>query len=540
MNLPTELLLQVLQHLEKKELKYARLVCQHWSQCAAEHLFRRLYISRNRINLDVFQAVCQHAFLRKCVRNLEYDRALSERDAVSLSWYSDSVWLQYTQNLQRNQPPLTSLCDPEINTFHSLISNAIRRAQDSDTDHHEFQDITLEEAAQCESFNFVKKGYQFYLAQHELQKQLGDGFVPIFVDGLRRLDHLQVVTIGPNGKGFGHSAESPLARFCQSLPAWPQDALLFPPTFELYTTITKALSIAQKRVRHFITTSPVNADVDDTTPLYSESRLALSHYHQAYSGLKSLALAIEINHPYSDKSKPLGENGNLCGLLQLMTRLECLGLAFPQYHWYHKLTWWYDNDQPPWLPCSIIFPKKGMWPDLTCLNIENIAFSTAQFMSLILLQMPRLEYLKICEINLLDGHWDGIFEFLHRANILRKLDFGLSKRSRRGLYEKDQLILAHRSEGEDINHLIGMSEYVTDGLHATRHPSLQPGQPDEKSGDFLRDLLLLCGKTARVCAASDLTIRMKQLLEPRLQAENTLHRKVQKHQAMTEFCAKGW
>lgn len=67
MHFPDEILLEVIQYLDKANLKKARLISKAWSCCAAQQLFTKIFISPSKLNLEVFKAISQHPLLSTCV-----------------------------------------------------------------------------------------------------------------------------------------------------------------------------------------------------------------------------------------------------------------------------------------------------------------------------------------------------------------------------------------------------------------------------------------------------------------------------------------
>ena len=93
MELPNELLSEILQYLNNPDLKKVRLVSRTWSDSAAEHLFTKIFISPHKLNLEVFQALSQHAVLRNYIRELVYELVYFE-PGISMSDYTVTLMNQ--------------------------------------------------------------------------------------------------------------------------------------------------------------------------------------------------------------------------------------------------------------------------------------------------------------------------------------------------------------------------------------------------------------------------------------------------------------
>ena len=87
----------VLAHLEKSDLKDARLVCRLWSSLAIRWLFNRIYISPRTLDLRVFGSTTSDQRLSRAVKELVYDGsyyALSLDRSTYLDKLVDQVhWL---------------------------------------------------------------------------------------------------------------------------------------------------------------------------------------------------------------------------------------------------------------------------------------------------------------------------------------------------------------------------------------------------------------------------------------------------------------
>ena len=73
MDLPNEIILEIVKSLDKSDLMSTRLMSKTWCSCASGFLFDEVYVSASREDLGVFEAVTQHPLLSRCVRRLRYD-----------------------------------------------------------------------------------------------------------------------------------------------------------------------------------------------------------------------------------------------------------------------------------------------------------------------------------------------------------------------------------------------------------------------------------------------------------------------------------
>ena len=93
MDLPNEVILNILSCLSKKDLKQVRLVCRLWAALGAKSLFDTIYVSPREIDMSVFEAITQHPTLRNTPRHLVYDSAVFEQ--VNEVQYACDLHWQY-------------------------------------------------------------------------------------------------------------------------------------------------------------------------------------------------------------------------------------------------------------------------------------------------------------------------------------------------------------------------------------------------------------------------------------------------------------
>ena len=196
---PSEVLLEVLRDVSKKDLKAVRLVNKQWSSCTAKYLFDTLWISPHKENIDVFQSLTQHPVLRGCVTKLAVDGVEFFKD-WTYAQYLDSVWDQTCQIRETNYwlKPLTS-SDIQIKKFIELTRSV--EAMHSD----EFNKMLDE---RCSDFEFISTGYRKW-QEHALYEQtclVSDDFMRILVKGLQRVSSPVVGNIASLSPDPGHVA----------------------------------------------------------------------------------------------------------------------------------------------------------------------------------------------------------------------------------------------------------------------------------------------------------------------------------------------
>ncbi len=70
-----------------------------------------------------------------------------------------------------------------------------------------------------------------------------------------------------------------------------------------------------------------------------------------------------------------------------------------------------------------VFPKEGEWPALETLVLYRISIKAVDLIHLSDVRMPNLLHLRIREIRLLEGTWEGVFECLKGSGRLSSIRF---------------------------------------------------------------------------------------------------------------------
>lgn len=502
MEVPNELLLAVLQRLRKADLKSARLVSKRWSMCAAEYLFAKIFVSPHELNLQVFEAICKHPILRKCVKELEYD-GVYFRPNLEFSEYIEQLWQTYrTLTLLGRQWPRQTTEERKLD-FVAMV------AKDYYTD-VEFEEVKKE----CRGFLFVKDGYQQYLVQARFQE---DCFCqPMFrknlIEGLRMLDRLESVTINSQWNILGNQPSlewsgrrpngSPLARiwdcFYSRPHGWSWESEDMGNAYLEYWTLTLALSKACRQIQSLSTFKATKSLTDNAKPFDTHSLSALRK--DAYSKLKTLKLfhSVRMYYPETELYKNWDGMGEL---LTSLPTLEHLELNLPRDG--------DDNKDPVWIPYAHIFPKTPKWPRLITFVVRNMVVGIRDFLCLLMVSMPRLKHLSLRDIDLQDGRWESFVEVLHHAGRLSSLCLadGCSL-----LYRDHSRVLRYESNDNNVNFVALIEDYVVKRPRnpMMRHPSLKPSQCMEKSLDYIIEVFRLCEASGMDDTTSELMTMMKE------------------------------
>ncbi len=488
MNLPSELLLQSFQDLNKTDLKNARLVCKLWSGCASESLFAKIFISPHKLNVQVFFYVAEDPILSRCVKELEYDAVHFSPDTTK-SEYFEMLWSHSTANFSITEADLKHP-DPEICRFMGYV----QASQDHWPNTHA---VNASARMQCSDSVFVQEGYRKWMDQAASEKKWseGIGLLSSLVHGLRRFSRLRTVTLNGEWSSRDNISRqgSPLARSWHRFHARPRH-WDFGPGMPLkqssackdFWTLAFALSEAKKTGIRTLSIRSRLPPIAFCVPSGGKQG-HLDYVVAAYCRLEFLDLW------FAGCSQPMIESyGNLHGLqclLESMTVLKQLELNLP-----------YDvNDPKVFFPYTMIFPGNGHWPQLTTFTVRNLAIGTKDLATLLITKMPNLRHLSFGAIRLLDGSWEGIVEYLRVAKRLHsfRLDLGchLLHRGNRGFYLDCPEFEHQLIDGICLDLLTIIQDYVVDWWKTPtlRHPSLAQGQPAHASLDYLYGVFRLCG-----------------------------------------------
>ena len=480
MDIPNEIILQILKSLEKSDLKSARLVSKTWTAFAAELLFDQVYVSVHPDNLEVFKAITQHALLSKCVKTLRYD-AVDFIEDYKMTEYAQDLWRQTRGNIRTDQGRKTFgalSSDPEINKWIDLVVTHGVEARSHIRTYKDYKFI-----------HYGHRKYQWYAALQRSQPMDGN-FVETLVRGLQKLKTLSRVTVDdrwpfprevlddPKKLFLRNPTGSPLARnwsmFHTSPHSWNYGPnLINEPRAtdgaDHYWAITCALIRSQRRIQTFEVREYLSHGIPPYVFDRSQSNTLSSHGLDivAFSGLKVFRISIA---PYGDEKTPqfFPNMDGLRFLLGSMHHLEFLELNHPGEH----------EDRPTIYTYTQIFPKEGLWNQLTTLSLHYFASSAMDFLVLLTRRTPNLVELRLGMVELLTGTWEGVIECMTQSMHLLRFDIMLDAQFlHRGGTE---FFSKNYADPDEIE------EYVENG---GRHPCLRSDQPDSAAQKYVTDEL---------------------------------------------------
>ena len=479
MDLANELILEVGRHLPKPDLKACRLVSKSWSPHASEYLFSKIYISPRKEDIEVFNLITQHPQLSHCVRHLEYD-GTSFSPSYSKHDYVRRLFEQATAYSELYRTALNNT-DLHFTQFVELGSKT---------------SATLIAAGQESSrHTFVLEGYRAWKDRDEYQQKVvkNGEFFQTLKRGLSKLDLLTSVEVcnewntwrladscmsrspadnvdlsgpyfygSPFGRAWGLSHPNPRGWVQKTSPEEN-----FATGHEEFQIITIALSQSQRRIRWFhISTSPVSIFGSEVT------KILVNHSINAYSSLESLTLCFngfDVSREMSVEHKSLP---GLQALLGSMSGLRRLMLSLPSE--------WYGNK---FLNYRQVFPTDGtQWTRLTKLDISTLAISVKDLVHLLTSKMSSLRELTFSNIELLEGRWEGVIEFL--KVYMRLLSFTLDEGCQL-LHLGRRDFLDDMEAHEDNSLYENIETYVVSG---GRHPCLRWDEDASASRKYILDL----------------------------------------------------
>ena len=492
MNLPSELVLEFLQYLDKSDLKNSRLVCKLWSGCASECLFSKVFFSPHHLDIQTFVSITEDPRLSKCVKELEYD-AIHFSPDIKMSEYFRKLWYQ-TGILAPTKVSLLNNPDHEVVSYFQLRNGGSRSR-------HEIS----EAQKQCNDFAFIQRGYLRFLQEASFEKTCMEqnSHLAVLVRGLGQLTGLKTVKLRcewPVISKLG-SEGSPLARSWHPLHVYPYTfRKLSDPTFPYenlnpikiikdFRVLTYALAKSGKPgLRDFLMETTIGPAA--FTHREKDIFAAIKHGKPTYQGLENvklrLALWFDGRDIFRDKLEGLQR------LLESMTALKQFELDLPT-----------DRYQRPvaFFPYANVFPNNGHWPQLHTFKVRNLDFNTRELINLLAIKMPNLTHLEFGSVGLLDGIWEGVVEYLKVSNRLSSFDLAddcdlfhhggaiyLVKGPRYTLYGDGRMLSHRREQNQKI------VDYVNNGRKDTglKHPCLLSHQPAHLSITYLDDVLRYC------------------------------------------------
>lgn len=186
---PNELISHVVSYLRNCDLKNARQVSRPWSGCAARFWFRKIHVSSQKEDLDVFEAISNHTSLSCCVKTLEYDAVGFSTDFTEDDYFQRLC--EQTSRMMHIDCSSLSFWNPdcEINEFLEMC----RSSPKSFLDQRAYWTMLKE---YYKPFNFIADGYRDCMMLSEFQNtKLYEEFLQVLINGLRRLSQVDQVIL---------------------------------------------------------------------------------------------------------------------------------------------------------------------------------------------------------------------------------------------------------------------------------------------------------------------------------------------------------
>ena len=470
MLLPNEITVAICESLDKNDLKSVRQVSKAWCSCASGLLFDELHISPNKKDLDAFNTVVERPELRGCVRRLIYNGA---------EFIPKISKKRYFKELLNQRPSVchtaTSSSDPSVIACEDLDPDVQAWVRYPWKNGDEWQSA-------YSSFNdraFVRVGRRKYREHASYQQELlgSEVFLDTLVRGLRNLRSLKSVDLegqwahlrSPDERRRG----SPIARSWSNFhcvpPHWSWTHVTTPHSIsgiDHYLILTAALAQSEKHIGHFEVGGvgiPAHSFAEGTQKLMSLPRSDVI----AFAQLKNLSLVVAARtngqgHMYETNAtcEIYPYISGLPDLLHTATDLEGLSLDMPMHY----------GGAPIFFSYNQVFRRESRWHKLEHLALEHLEITAEELLHLVTWQTPNLKRLRIDEINLFQGKWQGVFQALRELPSPPVLEFSTGTHT----------LLWHLSV--DFQHHFtsptiypDLIRYVTRG---GRHPCLPEGEPD--------------------------------------------------------------
>ena len=487
MYVPTELLLEILQHLEKIDLKTVRLVSRSFSRYASGFLFDTVHISAHKVDFDILSNIADHPQLSRCVKKLKYDA--SQFPTMSKQCYMYELGLQLRQTMDPTGQPAHDNPNPDVNGFVETLGNR------SGGWSHE---ANRQEAWRRYSHSsFIQGGYKKFLQHADrleevknrsdywrgVSKKLGH-FSNIECAEMYTLWFLSdpiFMTLNASSCGSISRIGSPLSRSWNPIhlfpkyfsygARWDSPPISSDGTAE-FRTLNRLLQSLPRRVKNLRTYGayiPVTAFIAGADVLAG----LLASGFKEYDQLRSLSLGISDGQFQRDGT-PIGIP-SLAKLLRATTQLRNLRLNLPGKVDTHGLFYTIQD---------IFYGRHTMmWPYLQSLDINNLSTNAVEWIAFLAFSMPNLRSLTIFNIELGDDGWHVVVECMHRCLNLCNFRIrlggpGLRYAGHTMVGDQNTPRLTMDEWGTEEHHIFPfkIAHYV---LHGGRNPFLRTHQPDD-------------------------------------------------------------
>lgn len=511
MNVPTEVLLSICQLLEQPDLKSLRLVSKSTCAIASTFVFRQIYVSSAKEDLEIFEAVARDPLLSGCVRHLKYD-ATEFLEGPTKEQYIAELWTQAPSEFQsrRVKPPGGS---KQLENRGWEKEGVLGRFG--------LQIVTKK----IKNSQTINRGYKAYKAQACYQQGIlrSGQFIEKMVDGLKLLTNLKAVTLEGDWEYLGMLHQSSraerlvgsyLARHWNPIWCKPQgwrwalpdndndfsdyrsrnwDEKLeswknCPDGVQSFRIITSAIARAQRQITSFTVGiqngyySPGSPGLPPTlfnpTECIARQSLACPAMDlDAFAQLEKFVLpclaSYNRGHPDMDSTVDLFDNiAGLPLLLKALRGLNHLELCLTEDYSSHH---YYEFHQ--------VVPSGTTWPSLKYLKLYFLSATAQDLLNFILCRTPNLSHLEIGYIDLLEGSWEAFFEGLSQSKQLRCLEFEWKMCCETFLFYGDGIQFLE-DDGEPDADFSMLEIYVVDG---GRHPCLDETQPDSAARAWLNE-----------------------------------------------------
>ncbi|KAL9025728.1 MAG: hypothetical protein Q9180_007603 [Flavoplaca navasiana] len=182
--IPSEIMLKILSGLKKRDLKRVRFTCKKLASLGGQLLIVNLYLSPREKDMQVFDAVTQHADLKKSVQNIIFDSAQFTR--LSMVEYFQEHRNAYQAGAFKN----LGKAQADIEEMYTAMEKANARVQRGILiSHHEVEQFMRHPV--------IIEGYQQYSFHAQ---ELGNLFLRSWytraLEGLQKLGQLKIAALG--------------------------------------------------------------------------------------------------------------------------------------------------------------------------------------------------------------------------------------------------------------------------------------------------------------------------------------------------------
>lgn len=449
----------IAEYLEFRELKVMRLVSRVWSSLVAPILFRHVYISPRKLDIEIFSNITNHPVLSTYVKEIVYDASRFELNITRYNYFDrlcDNIMKAFIQKGQ----------DLEWPQEHLVTVLKSGQPQDELYKKHKYDSYVEEGYCEWRRHSWFE---EYSIRHGVLTETLCKGIKRMtsmssfIVAGHLWNDHLDETSSLDSAYSGSPSSREWKALYARPFMDWDNEHIE-----SAFQNAVSALQLAQNLLSLQLFVGMYESGSSRSLDQQPIPRTLLTSAINACASVESLA--IDLHSDSRDNCQ-----GILGILPEMLGRLKCLKELTLSFMSFDAM---YNYEQ--------IFPRTGEWPQLDLLYITGLNVSGYVLVSLVAKRLPKLEYLCLQDIELSSGSWEGVIEGLRHTAHLSSLTLG-DERVGDLRHHNGAAFVSTRLDNAytHAQFLKEVENYVVSG---GRHPCLPADAAPEASMDYWRKM----------------------------------------------------